>query len=113
MTTWTAEADVKLRAYMDRPDYVIPKGLGTEEAEFDAWIAEQFDARWQLGRERYHADNKVFRGDPLQHLTEELFDALVYLWVLRRKLSTWTADSATMTGSSTFASSATGQQEQQ
>ncbi len=32
MTTWTPEADAKLRAYLDRPGYVIPRGLGTEQA---------------------------------------------------------------------------------
>ncbi len=32
VTTWTAEADVKLKAYLDRPGYVIPRGLGTEQS---------------------------------------------------------------------------------
>ena len=31
-TEWVPWAGVKLRAYLDRPDYKIPRGLGTEDA---------------------------------------------------------------------------------
>ena len=30
--TWTAEADARLRAYLARDGYIIPVGLGSEDA---------------------------------------------------------------------------------
>ncbi len=56
-----------------------------DQRSFDEWIANAFADRWEIGRERYHADNVVFQGDPLEHLIEEALDLLVYAWVLKRK----------------------------
>jgi len=53
--------------------------------QFLEWVDTNTLDRWQLGKERYQSDIKGFQGDPLDHAIEEMFDALLYLWIAKRR----------------------------
>jgi len=57
---------------------------GTARVEARRRINERIDDRYAQGIERYGLD---LEGDPIEHLEEELIDALIYLqWVKRERL---------------------------
>ena len=50
--------------------------------EFLGWAQGELSVRQVLGDQRFRDE---FQGDPLDHLIEELLDALFYAWMERRK----------------------------
>lgn len=55
-----------------------------ERQKYEKWIIEETITRQTVGRLKYGDE---FQGDPLQHLKEELLDALFYCWVAMRQRS--------------------------
>jgi len=51
-------------------------------SEFIQWVDERTADRQRYGHQT-HGD--LFKGDPLDHLVEELFDALFYAWQEKRR----------------------------
>ena len=49
-------------------------------------LANKILTRLELGEERYKSSLFGFQGDPLEHLEEELLDAVFYVYMLRKKL---------------------------
>ena len=49
-------------------------------------VNRKVKARWKKGIKKYDSEKLGFQGDPLAHLEEELYDALLYVHYLRRKL---------------------------
>ena len=57
--------------------------LGAEERmAFYTWTIRKLQSREQKGVGKY---GLVFRGDPLDHLEEELLDALLYVYQEKRR----------------------------
>ena len=56
-----------------------------ERTDFIQWITESANRRWIVGDNKYHSSALGFQGDPLNHLIEELQDALLYAYYLRRQ----------------------------
>ena len=59
---------------------------------FRNWVEVNLQERERLGMMRYHNDpdnpqNYDMKGDPLEHLVEELFDALFYAFYARKERS--------------------------
>lgn len=51
-------------------------------SDFLTWVGSSMSERQQFGRDAY---GDTFEGDPLDHLIEELLDALFYAWVAKRR----------------------------
>lgn len=54
-------------------------------AELLAWAQAEMAERLAIGQDKYKSEERGFRGDPLDHLENELLDALVYAWYVRRQ----------------------------
>ena len=62
------------------------KKMGREERrEFLEWVLDMQSKRWDVGSEKYDSENAGFQGQPLEHLAEELFDALCYCYYAMRQ----------------------------
>ena len=57
-------------------------------AEFQQWILATTEERWRTGDLKYKSSTYGFQDyvPPEVHLTQEIYDALLYIWVILRKL---------------------------
>ena len=53
--------------------------------KFVEHVASALQKRGDEGERKYQSSKKGFQGDPLEHLEEELLDALFYLWYAKRQ----------------------------
>ncbi len=60
---------------------------GEDRDKFISWTECSLYSRMDLGREKYQSDIKGFQGNPLDHLIEELLDALLYAYWEKRRQS--------------------------
>ena len=51
------------------------------------WFRVSMEVRNGIGEEKYHSLKNGFQGDPFDHETEELLDAIKYNWIERRRRS--------------------------
>ena len=58
----------------------------TEQVELAQRVKHQVLDRLQKGNVRYQSMRLGFQGQPLEHLRQELLDALIYLEYLERQL---------------------------
>lgn len=60
----------------------MPRGwrdLGLErQDEIIQRIVDRLRERFKLGDERYHSSTEGFKGDPFEHMMQELYDAMIY-----------------------------------
>ena len=61
-----------------------------DQVEFLQWSNRRIQRRLVNGQETYKSDIYGFQGDPLEHLADELLDALVYCWYLMRQIGDMT-----------------------
>ena len=76
---------------------IMWRDLSIEERQkYEKWLLEEAVQRQTVGRQKY---GDVFQGDPLQHLKEELLDALFYCWVAMRQRSAVELENVNLTRS--------------
>lgn len=56
-----------------------------DQEQFHTWLYTNLKQRWYLGKEKYQLDIHGFQGNPLDHLIEELLNALLYAYWERRR----------------------------
>jgi|TARA_Y100000310_G_scaffold199488_1_gene199446 hypothetical protein len=55
--------------------------------EYLAWVHIRMKARWDEGAAKYDTHIDGFRGDPMEHMVEELLDSIFYWWYEKRRQS--------------------------
>ena len=56
-----------------------------DRADFMMWVKSSLIYQEEIGEDKYHSREKGFQGDPLEHLEQEIFDAIFYLWEEKRR----------------------------
>ena len=66
------------------PDWATMKLA--DKTAYKAWALSHIDQRWELGKNKYDSEEQGFQGNPLEHLIEELFDAMLYTYYTLRRI---------------------------
>ena len=73
---------------MEKVDFGWRNLRDEDLAEFQQWILATTEERWRTGDLKYESSTYGFQDyvPPEVHLTQEIYDALLYIWVILRKL---------------------------